>query len=150
MALTTQHSTTPLGDQLRHTRDEATAVRGELSSIGAELRELFRLETELAKAETSEATSHATKGATYGAIGAVFGLITAIFLFLTIMFALDEVLPLWAAALVTTLIALVLAGIFMLMSRSQLKQFSPMPKRFAQSLQEDIQWARSQLKFSMR
>jgi uncharacterized membrane protein YqjE len=148
MALT-QHWNT-FGDQLRHTKDEATAVRGEMSSIAAELGELLRMETALAKAETEEAKAHATKGATFGAVGGVLGLISAIFLFLTIMFGLDEVLPLWAAALVTTLIALVLTGIFMMMARSQMKQFSPAPKRFMRSIQEDLQWARTQLKSSVR
>jgi uncharacterized membrane protein YqjE len=149
MALTPQ-STTNLGDQLRHTRDEAGAVRGELSSIAAELRELLQMEGELARAEVEEAKGHATKGAAYGTIGGVLGLITAIFLFLTIMFALDEALPLWAAALVTTLIAFVLMGIFMLLARTQLQQFSPMPRRFMQTIREDAQWATTQLKFNAR
>jgi hypothetical protein len=148
MALTQHWST--FGDQLRHTKDEASAVRGEISSIAAELGELLRMEAALAKAETDEAKAHATKGATFGAIGGVLGLISAIFLFLTIMFGLNEVLPLWAAALVTTLIALVLTGIFMMMAQSQMKQFSPAPKRFMHSIQEDLRWARSQLKSNVR
>jgi hypothetical protein len=108
------------------------------------------METELAKAETDEAKRYATRGATFGAAGAVLGLITTVFLFLTIMFALDEVMPLWTAALVTALIALALTSIFMLLARSQLQKFSPMPKRFMQTLWEDAQWARSQLRFNMR
>jgi uncharacterized membrane protein YqjE len=148
MALTQHWSS--FGDQLRHTKDEATAVRGEISSIAAELAELLRMEAQLAKAETDEAKAHATKGATFGAVGGVFGFITAIFLFLTIMFGLDEVLPLWAAALVTTLIGLALTGIFMMMAKSEMKKFSPAPKRFMQSIQEDLRWAKTQLKSSVR
>jgi hypothetical protein len=148
MALSQHWST--FGDQLRHTKDEAGAVRSEISSIAAELGELLRMEAQLAKAETDEAKAHATKGATFGAVGSVFGLITAIFLFLTIMFGLDEVLPLWAAAAITTLIGLVLTGIFMMMAKSEMKQFSPAPKRFMRSIQEDLQWAKTQMKSSVR
>jgi len=149
MALT-QQSSMNLGDQLRHTRSEAQAVRGELSSIAAELSELLQMEAQLAKAEANEATRHATKGATFGAVGGVLALISGIFVFLTIMLALDEVLPLWAAALVTTLIGLALTAIFMLMARSEMKQFSPTPKRFMKSLKEDMQWAKTQLKSNVR
>ena len=148
MALSQHWST--FGDQFRHTKDEASVVRGEISSIAAELGELLRMEAALAKAETDEAKAHATKGATFGAVGGVFGLITAIFLFVTIMFGLDEVLPIWAAALITTLIALALTGVFMMMARAEMKQFSPAPKRFFQSIQEDLQWAKTQLKSNVR
>lgn len=149
MALT-QQPTGKLSDQLRHAKDEAGEVRGELSSIAADLRELLKMETELARAETDEAKRYATRGATFGAAGAVLALITTVFLFLTIMFALDEVMPLWTAALVTALIALALTAIFMLLARSQLQKFSPMPNRFMQTIREDAQWARSQLRFNMR
>ena len=125
-------------------------MRGELSSIAAELRELFTMEAELAKAETDQAKAHATKGATFGAVAGILGLISGIFVFLTIMFGLNEVVDLWLAALITTLIALALTGIAAMMARSELKQFSPMPKRFMHSLKEDMQWAKTQLRLNVR
>jgi VIT1/CCC1 family predicted Fe2+/Mn2+ transporter len=145
-----QRTTPNLGEQIRHTKDEAREVRGELSSIAAELRELLMMEGVLAKAEADEAKGHATKGATYGAIAGVLGFIGGIFVFLTIMFGLNEVVDLWLAALITTLIALALAAIFAMLARSQLKQFSPMPKRFMRSIKEDMQWARTQLRLNVR
>jgi uncharacterized protein YacL len=140
-----QRNTSSIGDQFEHTKSEAREVRGELGSIAAELRDLLMLERDLAKAEASEATSHATKGATFGGIAAVLGLILGIFLFLTVMLGLNEFIQLWLAALITTLILAALTAIAALMARSQLKQFSPAPKRFMRSIKEDMQWATTQL-----
>jgi hypothetical protein len=62
------------------------------------------------------------------------------------MFALDTAMPLWAAALVTTGIIAVIAALFGLLSRQQWRSFSPVPKRAVRNVQEDIRWARSQLR----
>jgi hypothetical protein len=140
----------PLQRQVAQTREDIGFVRNEVSLIGAELAELVRLEAELAGAEMNEARAHASKGATFGGAVAIFGLVTAFFLFLTIMFVLDEFLPLWAAAAITAALAGLLAFVTMRMASSEFKLFSPTPKRFIKSVQEDVQWAKTQMKSSGR
>jgi uncharacterized membrane protein YqjE len=139
-----------LKDALRATRDEATSVRRDMGDIGGELQRLKQLEMSLAKAETDEARGHATKGAAFGFMGMELAMIGIIFLFLATMFAIDTALPLWAAALITAGIALLLAAIIGMMARSEMKQFSPVPRRFMRTVQEDIKWARNQMKLSGR
>lgn len=139
-----------ISEQIQHTKSEAQAVRGEISSIASEVRDLLMMEMDLAKAEANEATGHAAKGAGFGATAAILGLITGIFLFMTVMFGLNELMQLWLAALITTLIAAALAGLAALMARTEFKRFSPMPKRFMRSMKEDVKWAGTQMKSSVR
>ena len=139
-----------LKDALRATRDEATNVRREMGDIGSELQRLMQLEMSLAKAETDEARGHATRGAAFGFLGMEMAMIGIIFLFLATMFAIDTALALWAAALITAGIAILLAAIAGMMARSHMKQFSPVPRRFMRTVQEDIKWARTQMKLSGR
>jgi flagellar motor component MotA len=139
-----------ISDQIQHTRQEAQAVRGEISSIASEVRDLLMMEIELAQAEASEATAHATKGAGFGAAAGILGLIAGIFLFMTVMFGLNELMQLWLAALITTLIAAAFAGVVAMMAKSEFKRFSPMPKRFMRSIKEDLRWAGTQMKSSAR
>jgi tetrahydromethanopterin S-methyltransferase subunit C len=104
----------------------------------------------LAKAETSEATAHAAKAAGLGTAAGLLGLISGIFLFMTVMFGLNEVMQLWLAALVTTLLAIVLTAIVASMARTEVKRVSPTPQRFLRTLKEDMEWAKTQLKLSAR
>jgi uncharacterized membrane protein YqjE len=139
-----------LSEQLRAVREEASSVRGEVTGIASDLQRLLRMEGELAQAEMREARSRASRGAIFGAIAGLLGIITLVFLFLAIMFALDTELPLWAAALITTGIAALLAAIGGMMASQQFKRFSPIPRRAIHEMQEDLSWARSQMKSRMR
>jgi hypothetical protein len=139
-----------LTDTLRSTREEAVAVRREMGDIGTELQRLAQLEMDLAKAEVQEAQSHATRGAAFGFLSFETAMIAFVFTFLAIMFALDTALPLWAAALITAGIALLIAALLGLLARGEMKKFSPVPRRFIRTLQEDVKWARSQMKLSGR
>lgn len=150
MAAETNGGRSSLGDQFRTARDEAMGMRDELSGLAAEMRRLFQMEAELAQAEVQEAKGHATKGAAFGAIAGLIAVIMLVFLFLTIMFAIDTALPLWAAALITTGIAGLIAALFGLMAKMQIRSFSPVPKRAIRTMQEDIQWAKSQMRSSAR
>lgn len=135
-----------LSDQFREVRQEAMSMRGEATEIASELQRLLKMEMELAQAEVQEAKSHATKGTMFGVMAAIVAMIMSVFLFLAIMFGLDTVLPLWAAALVTTGIAAVIAGLFGVLAMQQWKSFSPMPKRAIKTMQEDVKWAKSQMR----
>ena len=98
---------------------------------------------ELAKAEADEARGHATRGAGFGFSFVRDGDDRLHFLFLAAMFALDTAMPIWVAALITAGIALLLAAILGLLAKSEMKQFSPVPKRFMRTVQEDLKWART-------
>jgi hypothetical protein len=139
-----------LMDTLRSTREEAARVRGDVDDIAGELQQLARLELQLARAEADEARVHATRGAAFGFLSFETAMIGFVFLFLATMFALDTAMPLWAAALITAGIAMLLAAILAIFARREVQRFSPVPKRFIRTVQEDIKWARTQMRLSGR
>ena len=65
------------------------------------------------------------------------------------LMATQEVLVL-ALELGAELTLLLLAAILGLLAKSEMKQFSPVPKRFMRTVQEDLKWARTQMKLSGR
>lgn len=139
-----------LAQQLRSAREEVMAMRGEMGGLAAELQTLLQLEAELAQAEANEAAGRAAKAAALGAVAGVLALFTTLFLFLAMMFAFDTILPIWAAALVTAGIAALMAAIIGFMGRREMIRFSPLPRRFIRTIQEDLQWARSQIRSSTK
>ena len=139
-----------LTERLRSTREEVSGLGAEVAEIASDLRLLAQKEVELGVAEVQEQIGYAAKGAGLGVVTFLLADMGAIFAFLTLMFALDTFLPLWAAALITTLLILVLAGLALAMTLSQFKKLSLKPRRFLNSLQEDMEWARTQMRSSAR
>jgi uncharacterized membrane protein YqjE len=131
---------------LERGRDEARELGAQTAEIAADVRELVRLEMELAKAEVAENRSRLMQGALGIGLATLFGFWLFGFLGWAAMSALAEVWPMWAAALATAGIWLVLAGIAVAFARMQLKEFNPTPERTLASLREDVAWARGLLK----
>jgi hypothetical protein len=144
------HRGEPIADQLRRGRDELRGVRDEAASIASELRVLARKEMELAQAEFAESVGHSRNAAIFGGLTATAAMLTLVFGGLSMMFALDLFMQLWAAALVTmgTLAAVTLLAA--LMMRGQIKSIAFVPSRTIESVNEDVRWARSQLRFNAR
>lgn len=144
------HRGEPIADQLRRGRDELRGVREEASSIAGELRVLARKELELAQAEFAESVGHSRNAAIFGGLTGIAAMLTLVFGALTLMFVLDLAMPMWVAALITmgTLAGVTL--IAALLMRTHIKGISLTPKRTIESVNEDVRWARSQLKFNAR
>lgn len=133
-------------DDWRRAQAEAKSIGASIGEVTEEIRRLFRLEGELAAAEFSDSAAAARKAGMWGAVTGLFGFLTVIFLSLAGMFALSLVFELWASALITAGIMAVVAGIAMVLMRRQIKEANPVPKRTMQSIQEDMRWAREQMK----
>ncbi len=138
-----------ISEDLKRGRTEAREVGGEFSGIAEDLRRIFQTETELAKAEMRESVQSAVQGAIWGGVAATFGILLLTFLGLAGMFALDLVMPLWAAALVTAGAILVLAVIAGLVAYNRFKQVKVAPTKAIGHMREDVSWAGSQLKSSV-
>jgi len=145
-----QQTTANLKEAVQSTQEEVQVVRNELAEITSALSSLARLEGQLAKAEMDEARGHAIRGGAMGIASFILAELAAIFLFLTLMFVLDEFMPLWAAALMTTLLIAVIAAVLLTLTRTELKAFSPVPRRFLGSVREDFKWAKMQLKSNVQ
>ena len=127
-------------------RNEEQSLGELFASLARDTGTLVRQEVELARTEmTQKATRAARQGAYIGICGAVayVGLIVLAF---AIVYLLGEWLPLWAAALI---VALVFAGIgYALIQKgiTTLKNTSLTPEQTIESLKEDAEWAKDQVK----
>lgn len=140
----------PLSEQLKRGKDEFQSVRGEMMDLFSDVRMLAQKEMELARVEMAEQATAARNAAMYGGIAAIFALLMLAFAATTVMFALDEFMPLWVAALITTAGLLVITAIAGLMAKSQVKQITVTPKKTIESVNEDVRWARSRMSFGAK
>jgi uncharacterized membrane protein YqjE len=115
-----------------------------VGDITTDLGDLMRQELDLAKAELKTEAAKAGKGAGMLGGAAVAGHLVLVFLSLTAVFALDEALPLWAAALIVTVVWGVVAAVLAASGRSALKKSNPQLPKTQQTLKEDAQWAKAQ------
>jgi uncharacterized membrane protein YqjE len=139
-------STSESEEQKRH---ESTAEL--VKDLTREVSELVRKEIELARAEMTE------KGKQAGVGVGMFGgaaLMAAAALggsMATIIIVLDLWMPLWLAALITTLAYAAVAGILAMRGRDELKQTgAPIPERTKESVKEDVQWAKTRAQSNSR
>ncbi len=121
-------------EQLRWSREEARTLGAQVGDIAADLRDLAGLEARLARAEMSEQLALSARNIALAAGALLFSLLALTFACLTVMFALRVALPMWAAALITTLILLGIAGAAGLLAyggRCPARTAAPRRKRMA-------------------
>ncbi|MEA2689527.1 MAG: hypothetical protein QOJ39_127 [Candidatus Eremiobacteraeota bacterium] len=132
---------------------EADRPIGELlRELGDEISTLVRQEIALAKVEIAEKSKPAIASA--GMFGATallglgaFGALTA-FLIAGIA-ALG--LPVWASALIVTVVYGAVAGVLALTGKKKLQEAAPLvPEQTAQTVKEDIEWAKTRAKSGAR
>jgi uncharacterized membrane protein YqjE len=131
-------------------KDEFRAVQDDVASIVGELRELASKEMALARAELGEQLGLSRDAAVAAGVAAVAALLTLTFAALTLMFALDEAMPLWLAALLTTAALALVVAAAAAVFRARSKRISVVPKKTLDSVNEDVQWARKQLHLNAR
>jgi uncharacterized membrane protein YqjE len=114
-----------------------------LGRVTGDLSTLMRKEVELAKVEIKEEATKAGKasGMLVGA-GAV-GYLVLVFLALALMFALDRVMPIGWAAVITAVVLGVVAAVLFVLGRKQFQQVNPKPEQTVETLKEDVQWAKN-------
>lgn len=81
-----------------------------MKEVTEDLSTLVRKEIELAKREVSDSVAAKAKGALVIAVAGFIAFFALIFVLLAIRDGLDEVMPAWAADLVTAVILLAIAG----------------------------------------
>jgi uncharacterized membrane protein YqjE len=122
---------------------EGRSVGELLSEVTGDLSKLMRQEVALAKVELKEEATKAGKaGGLLGGAGAV-GYLVLVFVSLALMFALDEVMPMGWAALITAAVLGIIAAILFVVGRNRLKQVNPKPEQTVETLKEDVQWAKN-------
>jgi len=118
---------------------------GELvKDLASQTSTLVRQEIQLAQAEVTQRGKLAGKGAGMLAGGAVAGLLGLGAFTALLVIALDGALPLWLAALIVTVLWLVVAGVLAQAGKTALKDSTPPAPQTVETVKEDIQWAKTQ------
>jgi uncharacterized membrane protein YqjE len=117
-----------------------------LEDIASNLAQLVQAEFRLAKTELKEGAEKAAgPGATLGA-GLALALYGLGFLLLAAVYAMSLVMAGWLAALIVGGVITVAAGILVAAGTAKLKRTNLMPDKALRSLEEDVQWAKQQIK----
>jgi len=122
---------------------EGRSVGDLLGEVTGDLSKLMRQEVALAKVELKEEATKAGKASgLLGGAGAV-GYLVLVFLSLALMFALDNVMGIGWAALLTAVLLGIVAAVLFVVGRNRLKQVNPKPEQTVETLKEDVQWAKN-------
>ena len=117
-----------------------------LEDIAANLTQIVRAEFRLAKTELKEGAEEvAGPGAALGA-GVVLAFYSLGFLLLGAVYALSLVMAGWLAALILGGVLTVVAGILIGAGGMKLKRVNLTPNKTIRTLEEDVQWAKQQIK----
>ena len=125
----------PTGELLRELSDQTTT--------------LVKQEIELLKAELTEKGKTAGVGAgMFGGAG-LFGIFAFAALTTCIIAALNEVMSLWLAALIVTVVYAAVAAVLGLRGRDKVQEATPIaPEQTTESVKEDVQWAKTRAQSS--
>lgn len=107
---------------------------------------LFQKELELAKLELQEALKVQLMAAGLAAAGGLFGLFVLGFVGVTAAKALEEVLQPWAAWLIVTGVYLLIGVLALLIAKNRAQSVSLTPERTKDSIEENVAWAKQQLR----
>ncbi len=117
-----------------------------LQDIVRNIQEIVRSEFRLAKTELKEDVSKASKPGATLLLGVVLAIYAVGVLLLAIVYALSLVMAPWLAALVVGVAILALAGAFVTAGLKKLRQLVPVPEKTIESMKENVQWAKNQIK----
>jgi uncharacterized membrane protein YqjE len=124
----------------------ATIVPEVLQDIVGNIEEIIRSEFRLAEAELSEKASNAAQSAKTLGLGLVLGFYGLGFLSLAAVYALAVIISIWLAALIVGAVLAVIASIFISSGATKLKRLDPSPDKDIRSTEENVQWAKNQIK----
>ena len=117
-----------------------------LEDIATNLTQIVQAEVRLAKTELKESAERAAgPGAAVGA-GVVLALYGLGFLLLAAVYALSMVMAGWLATLIVGGVLMVAAGILVGVGATKLKRVNLTPDKTIRTLEDDLQWAKQQVK----
>lgn len=117
-----------------------------LQDIVGNIQEIIRSEFSLAKVEIKQEAVRAKGPAIMWLFGGALGLYALGFLLLTAVFGMATVMPIWLAALIVGAVLTVVSIALLSAAAKRLKQVHKVPERTIESLKENVQWAKEQIK----
>jgi uncharacterized membrane protein YqjE len=127
--------------------DEEPTVGELFGRVTGDLSTLFRQELELAKTEIKEEVTKAGKGAGMLSGAGIAGLYALMMLSFAAAWGLAETVSRGVAFLIMGVVWLAIAAALFVIGRRQLATAKPFPpEQTVETLKEDAQWAREQMK----
>jgi Flp pilus assembly protein TadB len=121
---------------------EHQSISEALRSVIRDVQDLLRAEVRLAKAEVQENVDRARKvGRLIGGAAAI-GLFAGMSLLATCVAALATAMPVWAAALIITVVLAGAAAFLYSRGIARLRTLHSFPEQTAETVKEDIEWAK--------
>jgi uncharacterized membrane protein YqjE len=117
-----------------------------LQDIAGNIQEIIRSEFRLAKTEIKEEASKASRPAETLGAGIVLSFYALGFILFAVVYALSIVIAAWLAALLVGVVLAVLGIALIGSGGKRLKQVNVIPGKTAESLKENMQWAKNQIK----
>jgi uncharacterized membrane protein YqjE len=122
---------------------EGRSVGDLLGEVTGDLSKLMRQEVALAKVEMKEEAAKAGKASGLLGGAGLVGYLVLVFLSLALMFALDNVMGVGWAALVTAALLGIVTAVLFVVGRNKFKQVNPKPEQTVETLKEDVKWAKN-------
>jgi uncharacterized membrane protein YqjE len=120
---------------------------GELfSELASETGLLIRQEIALAKVELTQKASHVGRNIGYLVLGGAVAYAALLALLAAIIILLANAMPWWVAALVVVIVVGIVAGVLVSKALAALKKTEVAPRQTVETLKEDAQWAKQQMK----
>ncbi len=120
---------------------------GELfSELANETSLLIRQEIALAKVELTEKVSTIGRNVGFLVLGGAVAYAALLALLAAVIVALANVIPWWAAALSVAVLVGIVAAVLISKALGSLKNTSMAPRQTVETLKEDAQWAKQQMK----
>ena len=129
--------------ELSHERERVKGLVADGKSLVDESKARLKNDLALAKAELDQEVSTAKKVVPALGIGGVLLHATLFLALFTIAFVLDTFLPMWAAMLITTLLAAGAGAVFLLGGIKKAKQLKNPFTRTQNRIKEDGQWLKN-------
>jgi len=128
------------------TTQNGRSVPEVLQDIVGNIEEIIRSEFRLAKAEVKEEASQAAPPLKMMVVGAGIGFYALGFLLFTLMMGLATMVATWLAALIVGAVLGVIALVLITTASKRLKHVNKVPERTIETMKENVQWAKNQIK----
>ncbi|HTG26774.1 MAG TPA: phage holin family protein [Methylomirabilota bacterium] len=128
------------------TTQNGRSVPEVLQDIVGNIEEIIRSEFRLAKAEVKEEASQAAPPLKMMLVGAGIGFYALGFLLFTLVMGLATMVVTWLAALIVGAVLGLIALVLITTASKRLKQVNKVPERTIETMKENVQWAKNQIK----
>ena len=116
-----------------------------LGRVSSDFSNLVSTQVELAKVEIKEEITNASRGAGLLGGGAFCAYLAVVLLSFAAAWGQSEVVPEGVALLIVGAVYAVVAAVLLPRGRDRLTRVHPVPERTAETVKEDVRWAREQM-----